>query len=205
MLQHGAYTLLMDACYDREKFPTLEEAIDWTWASTEAEIEAVKFVLSRFFKLSGDAQYVQDRILCELHEYHSKAETNKRIALEREAKRREKSTNRVPDVNEPPPNHKPLTNNQEPLVDTATKVTVKAKRLDSEWKLPRQWGEWTIEELDWTEGQVRTEAEKFKDYWTAKAGRDAAKLDWQATWRNWCRSAKVQPDRQNGSLLTGGI
>lgn len=121
MLQHGAYTLLMDACYDREKFPTLEEAIDWTWASTEAEIEAVKFVLSRFFKLSGDAQYVQDRILCELHEYHSKAETNKRIALEREAKRRGQSTNRAPDVNEPPPNHKPLTINQEPRTNKEKK------------------------------------------------------------------------------------
>jgi uncharacterized protein YdaU (DUF1376 family) len=27
MLQHGAYTLLIDSCYDREKFPTLEQAI----------------------------------------------------------------------------------------------------------------------------------------------------------------------------------
>ena len=27
MLQHGSYTLLIDACYDREQFPTLEEAI----------------------------------------------------------------------------------------------------------------------------------------------------------------------------------
>ncbi len=121
MLQHGAYTLLMDACYDREKFPTLEEAIDWTWASTEAEIEAVKFVLIRFFKLSGDAQYVQDRILLELHEYHSKAETNKRIALEREAKRRGQSTNREQLVNESPPNHKPLTINQEPRTNKEKK------------------------------------------------------------------------------------
>lgn len=114
MLQHGAYTLLMDSCYDREKFPTLEDAIDWTWASTEAEIEAVKFVLSRFFKLSVDGRYVQDRISCELIEYQAKAETNKRIALEREAKRRGESTNRKQPVNEPPPNHKPLTKNQEP-------------------------------------------------------------------------------------------
>lgn len=37
--------------------------------------------------------------------------------------------------------------------------------------------------------QVRTEAAKFADYWHAKAGRDAAKLDWSATWRNWCRKA----------------
>jgi len=31
MLQHGAYTLLIDSCYDREVFPTLEQALEWTW------------------------------------------------------------------------------------------------------------------------------------------------------------------------------
>jgi uncharacterized protein YdaU (DUF1376 family) len=117
MLQHGAYTLLIDSCYDRESFPTLEQAIDWTWASTEQEIEAVKFVLSRFFKLGEDGQYVQDRILAELLEYHQKADTNKRIAVERETKRKQNSTNREQVVNEPPPNHKPITINQEPLTN----------------------------------------------------------------------------------------
>jgi len=114
MLQHGAYTLLIDSCYDREIFPTLEQALEWTWASTEAEIEAVKFVLSRFFTLDKDGCYVQDRILCELLEYHAKADTNKRIAIERETKRKEKSTNRVQSVNDASPNHKPLTINHKP-------------------------------------------------------------------------------------------
>jgi uncharacterized protein YdaU (DUF1376 family) len=115
MLQHGAYTLLIDACYDREIFPTLEQALEWTWASTEAEVEAVKFVLSRFFKLSDDGQYVQDRILEEMLQYHKNADTNKRIAIERETKRKAKSTNRAPYVDEPPPNQEPLTINQEPI------------------------------------------------------------------------------------------
>jgi hypothetical protein len=114
MLQHGAYTLLLDACYDRERFPTLQTAIEWAWASTEAEVEAVKFVLSRFFTLDKDGYYVQDRILQELLEYHAKSDTNKRIAIERETKRKEKSTNREQSVNEPSPNHKPITNNHKP-------------------------------------------------------------------------------------------
>jgi len=114
MLQHGAYTLLIDSCYDREVFPTLEQAIEWTWAATEAEVEAVKFVLCRFFVLDKDGQYVQDRILEELLNYHKNAETNKRIADEREAKRKEKNTNREQIVDEPPPNHKPITINHKP-------------------------------------------------------------------------------------------
>jgi hypothetical protein len=100
----------------------LQEAIEWAWASTEAEVEAVKFVLSRFFTLDKDGCHVQDRILQELLEYHAKSDTNKRIAIERETKRKEKSTNREQVVDEPPPNHKPLTNNHKPIKDKATVV-----------------------------------------------------------------------------------
>ncbi|OCP36749.1 YdaU family protein [Ensifer sp. LC163] len=35
------------------------------------------------------------------------------------------------------------------------------------------------------------EFDKFRDYWTAKAGKDAVKLDWPATWRNWIRNART--------------
>ena len=133
MLQHGAYTLLIDSCYDRETFPTLEQAIEWTWASTEAEIEAVKFVLSRFFVLDKDGCYVQDRILQELRHYHANADTNKRIAIEREAKRRDKSTNRVQTVNEAPPNQEPLTINQEPK-KKATIVATPVGVSESVWE-----------------------------------------------------------------------
>ena len=114
MLQHGSYTLLIDACYDREQFPTLEEAIEWTWASTTEEVEAVTFVLRKFFTLE-DGIYIQKRIQEEIEEYHTKAETNKRIANDRETKRKLNNTNREQVVNEASPNHKPLTNNHKPL------------------------------------------------------------------------------------------
>jgi len=113
MLQHGAYTLLIDACYDREQFPTRDEAIDWTWASSTAEIEAVDFVLAKFFVLV-DGMYVQNRIQQELTAYHATSETNKRIALEREAKRNAASTERARSVDESSPNHEPVTINHKP-------------------------------------------------------------------------------------------
>lgn len=114
MLEHGAYTLLIDACYDRERFPTTDEAYEWCWARNPDELVAVEFVLNRFFELK-DGLWVQTRIAEEVAHYHQNAETNRRIATEREAKR----TNRAKTVNksstvehEPPPNHKPLTINQ---------------------------------------------------------------------------------------------
>jgi hypothetical protein len=91
----------------------MDQAVEWTWASTTEEVEAVAFVLKKFFVLE-DELYVQNRIREELETYHNNAQINKRIAIEREAKRKEKTTKRVQNVDEPPPNHKPITNNQEP-------------------------------------------------------------------------------------------
>ena len=114
MLQHGAYTLLIDACYDRERFPTRDEAIDWCWAVSNDEISAVEFVLSKFFDLV-DGTYRQNRIAEEIEQYHATALVNARIAQEREAKKRAdkaRSVNGASTVgHESPPNHKPLTIN----------------------------------------------------------------------------------------------
>ena len=52
-------------------------------------------------------------------------------------------------------------------------------------------------DLDFAEQQGITtsliEAAKFRDYWSAQPGQKGVKLDWQATWRNWCRNAKKNP------------
>jgi uncharacterized protein YdaU (DUF1376 family) len=111
MLEHGAYTLLLDACYDRERFPTMEEAIDWCWARNKEEIDAVELVLRKFFDLI-DGRYVQLRIQDEIDAYHAISLKNKEIAANREAAKR---TKRAPVVNEPAPNQEPLTINQEPI------------------------------------------------------------------------------------------
>jgi len=196
MLQHGAYTLLIDSCYDREVFPTLEQALEWTWASTEAEVEAVKFVLSRYFVLDKDGCYVQDRILQELLHYHKNADTNKRIADEREAKRRAKHTNRAQVVDEAPPNQEPLTTNNKPIKDNK-----RGSRLAQDWFLSKSLGEWAQQERP--DLDVRQVAEQFKDYWIAQAGQKGVKLDWDATWRNWVRNTKaVKPNPADIVRLT---
>jgi hypothetical protein len=37
--------------------------------------------------------------------------------------------------------------------------------------------------------RIAVEAEKFRNYWTAKTGAGATKRDWEATWRNWILNA----------------
>ncbi|WP_455479231.1 YdaU family protein [Bartonella sp. B23] len=38
-----------------------------------------------------------------------------------------------------------------------------------------------------SEEQAHWQEKKFRDYWHAKSGKEALKVDWQATWRNWFR------------------
>lgn len=57
-------------------------------------------------------------------------------------------------------------------------------RLPPDWTIPKSWGFWALERGLPAE-RARIEAEKFKNHWTAKSGKDATKLDWEATWRNW--------------------
>lgn len=76
-------------------------------------------------------------------------------------------------------------------------------RLPDGWVLPKAWGEWAASE-GWAEAVIRIEAEKFKDYWTGKPGKDAVKLDWLATWRNWMRNSKSPKSIEGGNYGKSG-
>jgi hypothetical protein len=50
---------------------------------------------------------------------------------------------------------------------------------------------------------LKTVADSFRDYWVAKAGKEAAKLDWDATWRNWVRNQRAgKPVASNTVVAT---
>lgn len=68
----------------------------------------------------------------------------------------------------------------------------KAERLSKTWTLRKAWGDWALAERpDFTQEDVRKQADMFRDHWVAKSGKDATKLDWEATWRNWIRRAEL--------------
>lgn len=43
---------------------------------------------------------------------------------------------------------------------------------------------------------LSAEHRRFVDYWTDKTGKDATKISWEGTWRNWMRRAADQADVQ---------
>ncbi|NPD67276.1 DUF1376 domain-containing protein [Lichenicola cladoniae] len=64
-------------------------------------------------------------------------------------------------------------------------------RLSKDW-IPGREDEQCAKELGL---DVRAVLPAFRDYWVGKAGKDARKADWSATWRNWCRREKASPQR----------
>ncbi len=76
------------------------------------------------------------------------------------------------------------------LPKTAPPKEVRGFRLPDDWVLTKALGQWAIDNFDVTPAKVRDQAAAFKDFWTSKPGAAGRKLDWPATWRNWCRNAK---------------
>jgi uncharacterized protein YdaU (DUF1376 family) len=211
-----AYRRLLDVYYKREAPIPLEikEVCRLARASTALQKRAVETVLREFFKQESDGWH-QRRCDEEIAAACAQAETNRRIAEEREARRRPRSTNessngscnessnetstptmveRVEVVN--------LSRLQTPDSTTQTPDSNKesretrASRLSDDWVLtdPRRLVAET-EKLDPT----RT-FQKFTDYWRAASGANARKRDWDAAWRNWCRN---EADRRPKGKVNG--
>lgn len=83
-------------------------------------------------------------------------------------------------------------------------------RLPEDWTLPDEWAAWACRRCGFTASRVCAMAEDFADYWHAKAGANAFKRDWFATWRVWCRKDRERrdaqgPPRANGTRNGGGL
>lgn len=74
-----------------------------------------------------------------------------------------------------------------PVINTPR---ARGSRLAANFELPDDWRDWAMAERGWTEADADTEGASFADFWRSKPGRDALKLDWPATWRNWVRNSR---------------
>lgn len=90
-----------------------------------------------------------------------------------------------------------------PETETETKVEKRkadapqsrGARLPADWKPTEQDIAYAVSKgVNW-----QLEAENFADFWHAKAGKDACKVDWTLTWKTWVRrapQAKPAPSAQ---------
>ena len=101
-----------------------------------------------------------------------------------------------------PPRSQEQEQEQEQNIDapSAAPKSPRGTSLRADWELPDDWKTWA--ERERPDLDAASVADLFRDYWTAKPGKDGRKADWQATWRNWVRNqrAGAAPKRQSSGL-----
>lgn len=208
-LEHGVYTLLIDAYYNREEAPTRAEAIRWARARSSEELAAVDAVLGEFFT-EQDGRFTQSRIEEELATFRAKQEVNRQLGArggQAKAKRfasetlsenvAKQDSHRLANAK---PSHKPLAINQEEEKKPRTKgkaseVTLAAwiDALEGADAVPADdplfdWAQTTGIPRDWIAlawwGFEARYAEAAKTYadWRA-VFRRAVREDWLRLWR----------------------
>lgn len=110
-----------------------------------------------------------------------------------------------PDLPETPASHAepPRRSGKEGIGEEKTSSSLPRKRgtrIPDDFTVTADMVEWARERCPHVDG--RAETEKFINYWQAKSGRDATKVDWSATWRNWMLNAAERQPRAspNGAL-----
>ena len=203
-----AYRRMLDAYYLREGPLPYDPREIARLIRLRNNMDEIESVLSEFFVLT-ESGWVHSRCEAEIARMKDKQAKAKasaeasvsarrangqRILSERSANAERTLSERSTDVELPTPTPTPTPTAI--AIDAPQSVANKrGTRLPQDWLLPKAWGEWALAEFKtWTPDVVRVEADKFRDFWHSKAGKEAAKLDWQATWRNWCRNAnpKIQ-------------
>lgn len=67
-------------------------------------------------------------------------------------------------------------------------------RIPDIFRVTDPMAEWAAN--DCPDVDIPVETQKFVNYWKAKSGRDATKLDWQRTWQNWILKAQQDEERR---------
>lgn len=147
MTEDGAYRRLLDEYYATEEPLPLdhEECYRAARALDSKERAAIDKILDKYFQRESDG-YHHSRVDEEIQKASKQAETNRKIAVQRESKRKEheslnETSNDTITNNEPIHNHSQTTNNQN-QIQTPEPEKEKPVFVLPEWVDPELWDEW---------------------------------------------------------------
>ena len=198
---HAMIYLRMLWIYYQNEQP-LDNEIDAIAFKCRANASDVTQILKHFF-FFHNKKWHHARCDKEILAFQEKSEKAKKSADARWKNADAMRTHSERNANEPvfDANHKPITNNQEPLknIDAQTgdlsPQKEKPTRSPNGSRLPVDW-EPSPADAEFLVTQrpdlvLHRVADDFRDYWHGVAGAKGRKADWPATWRGWVR-------RQNG-------
>ena len=210
-LRHGIYFLLLMHCWDQKGPLPLDEQECAGIANCRSadEVDALRYVLSRFFVRMEDGHY-NKRMTEEVARAEEKSQAYREAGLRSAEVRRARSLMReavdqqrfnrgltAAGTPTPTPIPTPIKVNSNTLVgaNAPTPATAgkdkaekrRATRLPDDWSLPDDWRDWAVKVHGLDPQRAVRISLVFRDYWRSKGGAGAAKMDWEATWRNWIR------------------
>lgn len=198
-IEHYIYRQLIDWYYlDEAPIPKKTQSVMRRLCLVSDNEESLLSVLNDFFEETENG-WIHGRIEEEIASYHANKEKNRKNGKKGGRPKKQQLTDSVipkktqsvnldnPNQSKKKPNQEPLTINQEPL--TSGK---RGTRLPADWKLDKDFYEAARKiKPDWPDSHIKIVADSFKDFWISKPGQGGVKLDWLATWRNWCRNDKT--------------
>jgi uncharacterized protein YdaU (DUF1376 family) len=184
LLEEGVYRRLLDQYYIRERaLPSdVKACCKLARAASKIERDAVESVLREFFD-PQDSGWVHARCEKEIARFRLKQDKARASANARWSHDDDDANayaNALPTQSEGNALQEPIANNQ-----SKRPRRVRGVRLPDDFVPDRESAMAAIPDLDYG-----AEVQRFRDYWTAKSGANATKLDWPATWRNWLRTCK---------------
>lgn len=179
--EHGAYLMLIMHYWQNGSLPADERLLARLARMSKAEWDESRDVLAMLF----GPNWTHKRIDAELAKADEIIEKRRNAALGRHAKSKEDASALHVQSTSTDTGVPPRTLNQVAKEEPNGSSKKRACRLPADF-IPDQ--AWAVDE-GLSPSQAQTEAAKFRDYWNAKAGASAAKLDWPGTWRNWVRQA----------------
>lgn len=192
MAGHGCYLLLLAFCWDTKgPLPIDEEQIATICgARSQEERITMQRILAAFFVKMDDGHYNR-RIQIEIE----RSENISRVRSDAGRKGYQAKAKQLPSKSQasasnptptptlsPPPGLGTVGENKQRGARTAESGT----RLPANWSLPDDWQAWAVSIGCDPQRAVRISLD-FRDYWLGKAGKDARKVDWRATWQKWLR------------------
>lgn len=208
--QHGAYLQLLMAMWKSggraencpKKLAQIVGLSQTKWIKISPEVLA-------FFDIE-DGYITQARLVKELKKAEKKSQIRSEAGKAGAEAKLLKNNKTAQAIAEPLLKHSSESESERKEETTNVVSKKRATRLDENLPLDAAWVE-EARRRGLSPDQIKTEFDKFKNYWIAKNGKDAAKLDWGRTWSNWVISAAERSSRTpsqskprgNGSTLGG--
>jgi uncharacterized protein YdaU (DUF1376 family) len=185
--EHGAYLLLLMHSWRTGPLPDNDRALAAIARTEPAAWRRMASSIRAFFEATP-AGLISPRLEREREAAAANAERRAAAASKAAAARWQSDAHRnAPRMRDamrdecPPPSPSPV--EEEPPSQPSAVRSPRGSRLPPDWQPDDDLAAFaSANGLD-----VQRVAAQFRDYWHAKAGKDAVKLDWPATWRGWCR------------------